>query len=79
MPRPITLKMVLRVLKSQGFELISQKGSHAKYRKTGNQIRVCLPLQYLNSRQLRSAQKFQTCAAARRNVCVGFCGDVYAF
>jgi len=33
MPRPITLKDVLRVLKKQGFLLVRQKGSHSRYEK----------------------------------------------
>jgi len=36
MPKPIALKIVIRVLKNKGFFFYSQKGSHAKYRKTGN-------------------------------------------
>ena len=35
MPKPISLKRILRVLNNKGFYFISQKGSHAKYRKTG--------------------------------------------
>ena len=36
MPKPISLRKVLRVLNDKGFIFISQKGSHAKYRKIGN-------------------------------------------
>lgn len=33
MPRPISLKCIIKVLKEKGFVFISQKGSHAKFRK----------------------------------------------
>ncbi|MDP2736745.1 MAG: type II toxin-antitoxin system HicA family toxin [bacterium] len=36
MPKPIELKIVVRVLKNKGFFFYSQKGSHAKYKKSGN-------------------------------------------
>jgi len=36
MPRPIPLKQVIKVLRDKGFFFISQKGSHAKFRKLGN-------------------------------------------
>ena len=36
MPRPIQLKIIIKVLKEKGFICISQKGSHAKFRKRGN-------------------------------------------
>ena len=36
MPRPIPLKSVIKVIRSKGFVLVSQKGSHAKFRKEGN-------------------------------------------
>ena len=39
MPKPITLKHVLKVLQKKGFVFISQKGSHAKYKKTGSPTR----------------------------------------
>jgi len=39
MPKPITLKQVLKVLQKKGFVFISQNGSHAKYRKKGNPTR----------------------------------------
>jgi len=35
MPKPITLRHLLKVLQVKGFVFISQNGSHAKYRKTG--------------------------------------------
>ena len=42
MPRPIPLKLVLRILKVKGFFFISQKGSHAKFRKEGNPTRAVI-------------------------------------
>jgi len=33
MPNPYSLKLVVRILEKKGFFLVSQKGSHAKYRK----------------------------------------------
>ncbi|OGF18553.1 hypothetical protein A3G56_02675 [Candidatus Falkowbacteria bacterium RIFCSPLOWO2_12_FULL_45_10] len=33
MPKPYPLRIVLKVLASKGFIFISQRGSHAKYRK----------------------------------------------
>ncbi|MBU4257176.1 type II toxin-antitoxin system HicA family toxin [Patescibacteria group bacterium] len=39
MPKPIGLKHVLKVLLEKGFVFISQKGSHAKYRKIGSPTR----------------------------------------
>ncbi len=36
MPKPIKLKLVVKVLLEKGFIFISQNGSHAKYRKTGH-------------------------------------------
>jgi len=36
MPSPIPLKLLLRVIGKNGFVLISQKGSHAKFRKKSN-------------------------------------------
>lgn len=33
MPRPIDLKLVLKVLGAHGFLLVSQTGSHAKFRR----------------------------------------------
>ncbi|MFC1757028.1 type II toxin-antitoxin system HicA family toxin [Patescibacteria group bacterium] len=37
MPKPISLKLILKVLKRNGFALVSQKGSHAKFRKKGKE------------------------------------------
>ena len=42
MPKPITLKIVIKVLVSRGFIFVSQKGSHAKFRKTGNPTRTVI-------------------------------------
>ncbi|MBU1092052.1 type II toxin-antitoxin system HicA family toxin [Patescibacteria group bacterium] len=36
MPRPISLRLVVRTLENNNFFFISQTGSHAKYRKHGN-------------------------------------------
>ena len=33
MPKPIKLKIVIRVLQEKGFFFVSQNGSHAKFRK----------------------------------------------
>lgn len=33
MPKPIPLKLVLKVLKEKGFFFIRQKGSHARYER----------------------------------------------
>ncbi|OGL62793.1 hypothetical protein A3E97_04615 [Candidatus Uhrbacteria bacterium RIFCSPHIGHO2_12_FULL_47_12] len=38
-PKPIKLKILLAVLLAHGFVFISQKGSHAKFRKAGNPTR----------------------------------------
>lgn len=35
MPKPIVLKLALKVLNAKGFFFVSQKGSHAKYRTHG--------------------------------------------
>lgn len=42
MPRPIALKRVIKVLQENGFYFISQKGSHAKFRKIGNPTRTVI-------------------------------------
>ncbi|MBU0978300.1 MAG: type II toxin-antitoxin system HicA family toxin [Patescibacteria group bacterium] len=39
MPKPIPLKRVLKVLQSEGFFFVKQRGSHAKYRKVGEPTR----------------------------------------
>ncbi|OGZ42026.1 MAG: hypothetical protein A3B04_03045 [Candidatus Portnoybacteria bacterium RIFCSPLOWO2_02_FULL_39_11] len=45
MSKPFPLKQVLKVLLEKGFFFVSQSGSHAKYRKTGNPIlTVIIPL-----------------------------------
>lgn len=44
MPRLYSSKLIERVLLRNGFFFISQKGSHAKYRKTGKAtLTVILP------------------------------------
>ncbi|MFH0819665.1 MAG: type II toxin-antitoxin system HicA family toxin [bacterium] len=42
MPRPIKLKTIIRVLQEKGFFFVSQKGSHAKFRKQGNPTRTVI-------------------------------------
>jgi len=42
MPKPISLRKVLRVLNDKGFIFISQKGSHAKYRKIGDSSKCAI-------------------------------------
>lgn len=42
MPRPILLREILRVLREKGFFFVSQKGSHAKFRKPGNPTRTVI-------------------------------------
>ncbi|MDP3900606.1 MAG: type II toxin-antitoxin system HicA family toxin [bacterium] len=42
MPRPIQLKLVLKVLQAKGFIFISQNGSHAKFRKTGSPTKTVI-------------------------------------
>lgn len=42
MPKPIQQKLVLKVLQAKGFIFISQKGSHAKFRKIGNPTRTVI-------------------------------------
>jgi len=42
MPRPISLKRVLKVLKAKNFFFVSQRGSHAKFRKEGKPIRTVI-------------------------------------
>jgi len=45
MPRPFPLKRALKVLREKGFFLVSQKGSHAKYRKLGDPtLTVIIPM-----------------------------------
>ncbi len=36
MPKLYSSEYIIRILLQHGFHFISQKGSHAKYRKTGN-------------------------------------------
>lgn len=42
MPRPIQLKLIIRVLREKGFFFISQKGSHGKFRKEGHPTRTVI-------------------------------------
>ena len=42
MPKPIPLKQVTKVLRDKGFFFVSQKGSHAKFRKQGNPTRTVI-------------------------------------
>jgi len=42
MPRPIALRLVIKVLRAKGFIFISQCGSHAKFRKPGNPTRTVI-------------------------------------
>lgn len=35
MPKPYSLRLVVKVLENKGFFFVSQAGSHAKYRKPG--------------------------------------------
>lgn len=39
MPRPIKLKLIIKVLEKRGFFFASQKGNHSKYRKKGKPTR----------------------------------------
>ncbi|MDP2736415.1 MAG: type II toxin-antitoxin system HicA family toxin [bacterium] len=36
MPKPVMLSLILRVLRQKGFFFVRQKGSHARFRKTGS-------------------------------------------
>ncbi len=42
MPKPIQLKKILKTLKDRGFVLISQRGSHAKFRSVGKPKRTVI-------------------------------------
>jgi predicted RNA binding protein YcfA (HicA-like mRNA interferase family) len=45
MPRPIPLRLVIKVLESKDFLFVSQTGSHAKYRKEGSpRLNVIVPI-----------------------------------
>jgi len=39
MPKPVLLSLILRVLKEKGFFFVRQKGSHARFRRTGSPTR----------------------------------------
>jgi predicted RNA binding protein YcfA (HicA-like mRNA interferase family) len=43
MPKLLSSKQVIKVLESKGFVFVSQKGSHAKYRKGPNTAIVPTP------------------------------------
>ena len=42
MPKPIKLSVVIRVLQEKGFFFVSQKGSHAKFRKEEKSTRIVI-------------------------------------
>ncbi len=42
MPKPISLKLIVKVLQRKGFFFVSQKGSHAKFRKLGNPTKTVI-------------------------------------
>ena len=42
MPRPISLRTVIKTLYIEGFVFVSQKGSHAKFRKMGDPIKTVI-------------------------------------
>jgi predicted RNA binding protein YcfA (HicA-like mRNA interferase family) len=45
MPKLYSSNYIIKILLKFGFEFISQKGSHAKYRKTGNPtLTVIVPM-----------------------------------
>lgn len=45
MPKPILLRFVIKTLLRKGFFLVSQTGSHTKYRKLGNpNLNVIVPV-----------------------------------
>jgi len=45
MPRPYTVKLVIKTLEKEGFFFISQSGSHAKYRKVNTPaLTVIVPI-----------------------------------
>lgn len=39
MPKPVLLSLILRILRTEGFFFVRQKGTHARFRKTGNPTR----------------------------------------
>lgn len=42
MPKPYPTKLIVKVLEKKGFICVSQKGSHAKYKKKGRPARVVI-------------------------------------
>ncbi|KKR06547.1 MAG: hypothetical protein UT32_C0018G0049 [Parcubacteria group bacterium GW2011_GWC2_39_14] len=39
MPKPVSLKLILKILRAEGFLFIRQKSSHARYRKNGHPVK----------------------------------------
>ncbi len=47
MPKPVLLKVILRVLQEKGFFFVRQKGSHARFQNSANPVRsVTLKMTY---------------------------------
>lgn len=45
MPKPYSVRLVIKVLTDKGFFFVSQSGSHAKYRKEGSPtLTVIVPI-----------------------------------
>jgi len=45
MPKPYPVRLILKVLKKNGFLFVSQTGSHAKYRRVGKRtLDVIVPI-----------------------------------
>ncbi|MDO8582259.1 MAG: type II toxin-antitoxin system HicA family toxin [bacterium] len=45
MPRPIPTRRIIRVLQEKGFFFVSQRGSHAKFRREGDpSLTVIVPM-----------------------------------
>ena len=44
MPKPIALKIIIKVLTEKGFVFVRQKGSHARYRKKNSKKTVNVTL-----------------------------------
>jgi predicted RNA binding protein YcfA (HicA-like mRNA interferase family) len=45
MPKPYSVRVILRVLENKGFFFVSQTGSHSKYRKAGKPtLTVIVPI-----------------------------------
>lgn len=39
MPKPVLLRLILKVLHEKGFFFVRQKGSHARYCRSGNPVK----------------------------------------